>query len=462
MLSRSSWFGPVARQLSGGAVLGGVLGLLASTGGCRGPDESWDYDCATQEPQFRDAAEREGHLLESVPNGEPYPVAIKFSEQGVNDLLEGVVGMDVPFTGQLPFVWFTGPATLEFEATSQPVIELESLEGCPTCVQYSFDFSTNMFDVSGKPAGAGVGSVKFRVPLELHPVGDDATMLVADYSRLRVQDLYLNAFGLETEEHPSLVQALGWFMEKKIQENYGETELLTLESWKLGNNDVRLLARKLIVYPEQDTLVLAMQSNIPLPPGGGLEIDGEMQDGVPMELNFDIALFEGMIERMLHEGEIPRVYDEDGNPDEDGNYGVTLDHIVGAEQGQDFMTTQFKVWRFAGDSNGDRCGYLIATMDLDVSLEEGKGVKLTAGEVAVIEAFGSVSIAEDNAQLVEDNQKVVDTFRAGVAENLGTTINYDALGIEGSNIVFETLAQDVHPDYLETWLDFTVLEAPSP
>jgi hypothetical protein len=126
------------------------------------------------------------------------------------------------------------------------------------------------------------------------------------------------------------------------------------------------------------------------------------------------------------------------------------------------MTTQFKVWRFAGDSNGDRCGYLIATMDLDVSLEEGKGVKLTAGEVAVIEAFGSVSIAEDNAQLVEDNQKVVDTFRAGVAENLGTTINYDALGIEGSNIVFETLAQDVHPDYLETWLDFTVLEAPSP
>lgn len=459
--TRSSSFGPQVRRLLGGAALGALLGSLAAAG-CRGPDESWDYDCAVQEPEFRAAAEREGLLLEPVPNGEPYPVAIKLSEQGVNDLLEGVVGQDVPFTGELPFVWYTGPGTLQFTATSEPVIELESLEGCPTCVQYSFDFSTVMIGVSGEPEGAGVGSVKFRIPMELEPKGDDATVLVADYSRLRVQDLYLNAFGLETEDHPGLVGALGLFMEKKIQENYGRTELITLDSWEIGNNDVRLLARKLIVFPEDDTLVLAMQSNLPLPPGGGLEIVGTMPTGVPMTIDFDISMFEAMVERLLQEGGIPRVYDEDGNPDEDGNYGVTLDRIVGAPQGQEYMTTEFKVWRFAGDSNGDRCGYLIATMDLDVELVEGQGVVLTAGAVAVLEAFGSVSVAQDNDQLVEDNQKVVDSFRTGVADNLGTTINYDALGIEGSNIVFETLAKDVYPDHLETWIDFTVVEVPSP
>jgi hypothetical protein len=448
--------------LVGGAVLGATVGSLAAAGGCRGPDESWDYDCAVQEPQFREAAEAEGHLLESVPHGEPYPVAIKFSQQGVNDLLEGVVGSDVPFTGELPFVWYTGPGTLQFTPTTPPVIELESLEGCATCVQYSFEFSTVMIGSSGDPECAGVGSVKFRIPIELEPIGDEATVLVADYSRLRVQDLYLNACGLETEEHPALVGALARFMEQKINETYGETELLTLDSWEIGNNDVRLLVRKLIVFPEQDTLVLAMQSNLPLPPGGGLEITGDIHEGVPMELHFDIALFGKMIQRMLREGEIPRVYDEDGMPDEDGNYGVTLDHIVGAEQGQDYMTAQFKVWRFAGDSNGDRCGYLVATMDLDVGFDPQQGVTLTAGEVGVIEAFGSVSIAQDNDQLVQDNQKVVDTFRSGVAENLATTINYDALAIEGSNIVFETLAKDVFPDHLETWIDFTVVEPPSP
>jgi hypothetical protein len=462
---RSSSFDPAVRRLLGrgawGAALGALLGSFTA-GGCRGPDESWDYDCAVQEPQFRSVAEREGMLLDPIPNGGPYPVAIKLSQQGVNELLQGVVGQDVPFTGELPFVWYTGPGTLHFTATTQPVIELESLEGCPTCVQYSFEFSTVLIGANQMPQGAGVGSVKFRIPMELEPKGDDATVLIADYSRLRVQELYLNAFGLDPEEHPGLITALGWFMEDKIQENYGPTELLTLDSWEIGNNDVRLLARKLIVFPEDDTLVLAMQSNLPLPPGGGLEITGTMPMGVPMTLDFDIAMFEAMVERLLQEGEIPRIYDEDGVPDEDGNYGVTLDHIVGAPGGEEFMTTEFKVWRFAGDSNGDRCGYLVATMDLDVELVEGQGVVLNAGNVSVLEAFGSVSVAQDNDQLVQDNQKVVDTFRSGVAENLGTTINYDALAIEGSNIVFETLFKDVYPDHLETWIDFTVVEAPSP
>lgn len=445
---------PDVRRLIGGAALGVLLGALGAS--CRGPGDDYTFDCDYQEEQFRAAVAGEGQLLESVPHGEPYPVAIKFSEQGVNDLLEGVVGTDVPFTGELPFVWYTGPATLQFEPTSPPVIELESLEGCPTCVQYSFDFSTVMYGPDGQPEGAGVGSVKFRIPLELQPKGDEATVLIADYSRLRVQDLYLNAFGLETEEHEGLVGALGLFMEKKIQELYGPTELLTLDSWEIGNNDVRLLARKLIVFPEENTLVLAMQSNLPLPPGGGLEIDGEMPMGFQMMLDFDISMFQAMIERLLEEGEIPRIYDENGNPDEDGNYGVTLDHIRGAAQGQEFMTTQFKVWRFADGY----CGYALATMDLDVDIEEGKGVILEAGEVAVLGGQGAGSVASKEQELVDENQDVVETFRSGVAGNLGTTINYDALAIEGSNIIFDTGAKDVYPDHLEVWINFLVVEAP--
>jgi hypothetical protein len=445
----------VLRRLTGGAALG-LAGLVAASiaGGCRGEDVY--FDCEDQEAAFRAVAATEGHLLDPTPRGEPYPVAIKFSEDGLNRLLEGVVGQDVPFTGELPFVWFSGPGTLNFEATSSPVIELESLEGCPTCVQYSMDFNVVLIGASGKPEGAGIGSVKFRIPLTLEPDGDRATTLYADYTKLRVQDLWLSAFGLETEDHMALVQALGWFMEEKIQENYGKTELLRLDSWEIGNNDVRLLARKLIVFPEQDTLALAMQSNLPLPPGAGLAITGDMPMGVPLVVDFDIAMFEAMVERLLQEGEIPRIYNEDGDPDEDGNYGVTMDYIRGAQAGQEFMTSQFKVWRFADGY----CGYAVAQMDLDVSFDPDHGVAITPSEVVVIGGQGSGAVAAQEKDLVEDNQDVVNTFRNGVADNLATTINYDALAIEGSNIIFETLQKDVLVDHLEVWVDFFVVEAP--
>jgi hypothetical protein len=292
--------------------------------------------------------------------------------------------------------------------------------------------------------------------MELEPDGERATILIADYSKLRVQDLWLSAFGLETEDHMALVEAVGLFMEEKIQESYGRTELLRLDSWEIGGDDIRLLARKLIVFPDEDTLVLAMQSNLPLPPGGGLEITGEMPLGVPMVVDFDIAMFQAMVERLLQEGEIPRVYNEDGEPDDEGNYGVTMDSIVGAPAGQEFMTSQFKVWRFADGY----CGYAVAQMDLDVDFDPDAGVSITPSEVVVIGGQGSGAVAAQEDQLVEDNQQVVDTFKAGVADNLATTINYDALAIEGSSIIFETLAKDVLVDHLEVWVDFFVVENP--
>ncbi len=452
--------GPLARRRSTspargrsatlGALLGGLCGLTLASVGCRGEDVY--FDCEDYDAQFRATADSEGILLPNVPKGEPYPVALKFSEDGLNKLLEGVVDNDVPFTGELPFFWFTGPGTLLFEPTSDPVIDLESLEGCPTCVQYSLDFNVVLLGADGDFEGAGIGTVKMRIPLELRQEGEDEVVLFADYSRLRIQDLWLSAFGLETEEHESLVGAVAIIMEEEIQESFGQTDLLRLSSWEISD-DIKLLARKLIVFPEQDTLVLAMQSNLPLPAGGGLAIDGEMPMGVPMTVDFDTAIFRSMIERLLAEGKIARIYDEDGEADPEGNYAVTVDSLVGAPNSNKF-TAQFKVWRIADGY----CGYAVASMDIDVDLNEEGEVVLTPGEVVVLEGEGSGAVAAEEKQLVEDNQKVVDQFKAGVASNLETTINYDGLGMEGSLIYFETLAVDVEPERLSTWIDFLVVE----
>ncbi|MFV8748993.1 hypothetical protein ACNOYE_00420 [Nannocystaceae bacterium ST9] len=435
--------------------LGGTLGLgISLLGGCRGEDVY--FDCEDQEAAFRSTAESEGALLDPLPKGEPYPVALKFSEDGLNRLLESVVDKEVPFTGELPFFWFSGPGTLQFEQTSDPVIELESLEGCSTCVLYSFDFNVVLVGANGEFQGAGIGSVDLRIPLELREIaGADEVVLLADYTRLRVQNLWLSAFGLETEEHEALVGAVAVLLEEEVHSSFGEVELLRLGSWSIGESGVKLLARKLLVFPEEDTLALAMQSNLRLPAGGGLTIDGTMPMGVPMTLTFDTALFQSMIERLLASGEVARVYDEDGKPDENGNYGVTFDSLIGSET-QNRMNTQFKVWRFADGY----CGYAVAAMDLDVDLDETGNVALTAGEVAVLSGQGSGAVAAEDDDLVAQNQGVVENFKTAVASNLGVSINYDALDVEGSTVIFETLAVDVEPKTLETWIDFFVVQNP--
>lgn len=453
--------GPQALQsprVPGLRVLGllGVVGLAAGLvlGGCRGEDVY--FDCADREAEFREAADGEGELLETVPKGDPWPVAIKFSEEGLNRLLAGVVGKEVPFTGELPFFWFTGPGTLHFTQTSDPVLDLESLEGCSTCILYSFDFNVVLIGANGTPQGAGIGSVDLRIPLELHEdTANEEVVLVADYGRLRVQNLWLSAFGLESEEHPALVGAVAELLEEDVNMSFGEVELLRLGSWQIGESGVKLLARKLIIFPEQDTLALAMQSNLALPAGAGLEIDGEMPMGIPMTVSFDTALFQSMIERLLASGDIARVYDEDGNPDPDGNFGVTFDSLIGSES-QNRMITQFKVWRFADGY----CGYAVAGMDLDVFLDEADAVTLAAGEVSVLSGQGSGAVAAKDDELVEQNQDVVDNFKDAVAANLATSINYDALDVDGSSVIFDTKAVDVEPERLETWIDFFIVADP--
>lgn len=453
--------GPQALQsprVPGLRVLGmlGVVGLATGLGlgGCRGEDVY--FDCAEREAEFREVADVEGQLLDPVPKGEPWPVAIKFSEEGLNRLLSGVVGKEVPFTGELPFFWFTGPGTLHFTQTSDPVLDLESLEGCSTCILYSFDFNVVLIGANGTPQGAGIGSVDLRIPLELHEEpATDEVVLIADYGRLRVQNLWLSAFGLESEEHPALVGAVAELLEEDVNMNFGEVELLRLGSWEIGESGVKLLARKLIIFPEQDVLALAMQSNLALPAGGGLELDGDMPMGIPMTVSFDTALFHAMIERLLASGDIARVYDEDGKPDPEGNFGVTFDSLIGSDT-QNRLLTQFKVWRFADGY----CGYAVAAMDLDVSIDETDAVALAAGEVSVLSGQGSGAVAADDDELVEQNQGVVENFKTSVAANLATSINYDALDMEGSSVIFDTKAVDVEPDVLETWIDFFIVADP--
>ncbi len=430
-----------------------MLLVAASLGGCadgcRGEDIS--IDCETRGQEFFRQSEREATpLVSPVPTKGPFPVALQLTEEGVRRLLGGAVtNQQVPFAGVLPL----GPATAVFEPESDPLLQFADIPGCRNCILFSLDFGIQL--ISGNdPISSGVGRVKLSIPMRLE--ADETagiSTLLADYSQATVQDLFLVVYGINSEEHTTLTGALTVLLTEQIQEDFGPVELLQLGSWVIGEGQVRLLARELIVRPEDGKLVLGMQTNLPLPASAGLDLAGEIPDGYPMAVTMDPALFLTMSHRMFDEGKIARRYDDDGEPDPTGPFGVTLTSIEGNEFNNPRLDSEFRMWRIADGY----CGYADAVMPLDVTVNNTRtGIDITPGAATLIAGEGYGSAALEEKQLVEDNQDLIDTFRTDLATAVGSTINYDSLDLEGSTIVFAVEEVAVAPESINSYLNFQV------
>src|SRR4030095_8485761 len=128
----------------------------------------------------------------------------------------------------------------------------------------------------------------------------------------------------------TLAGALKLLLQEQIAENYGDTELLTLDSWVIGEGQVKLLARGVVVVRDGNPddavdngkVALAMHTNLPLGDDVGLDLKQPLLPTTIMTVSMDPDLMLYLAHRMLAEGEIARFYNEDGEPDPDGIYAV--------------------------------------------------------------------------------------------------------------------------------------------
>ncbi len=434
-----------------------ALGLLAGAGGCRGEDVS--FDCDNQKMKFeRIAAKEQQPLLDEIPSAGPYPVALQISEEGLNRLVAGIIDDEVPFGGTLPFGLLpTGPGEATFEATSVPTLEIADVPRCPNCVLLKVDFGVEL-DSQGEPLSSGVGFVELAIPVVLE--ADEAagtTTVVADYPNVFIHDWKLSVFGFDSETHDTIAGALKVLMEEEIAGKYDRVDLLTLGSWNIGAGNVKIVARELQLKPDLHKMVLGMHSNLPLPEGAGLDLSAELPEGVPMKVTIAIPLIQAMTYQMFAEGEIPRRYDEEGQADRRGLYGVTVDHMRSRAGAASALETQFRVWRI-GEGY---CGFATFLMGLTFDVNDTMtGVVVSAGAAVYQpdEAKEGIGPAlEEEEELVEENQDLVDTFRAELTEQVGKTLAYDDLDVEGSVILFTTLEATVDTQGVHTLLDFLVL-----
>lgn len=421
--------------------------------GCRGEDVSQDCEIRGQE-FFRRTEQEVTPLLSPVPDRGPYPVALQLTEEGVNRLLGGAItDQDVPFTGNLPL----GPAQASFEPTGEPIIEFADLPGCRNCILFSLEFGIDLAS-GNNPISSGVGEVKLSIPMRLE--ADEAagySTLIADYSQAKVEDLYLVVYGINTDEHTTLAGALEVLLTEQIQEDFGPVELLQIGSWTIGQDEVRLLARELIVRPEDGKLVLGMQTNLPMPAGSGLDLAGRLPDGSPLAVTMDTELFLTMSHRMFDEGAIARRYDEDGTPNPTGIYGVTLNEMIGSTVGNQQLDSTFRVWRIAEGY----CGFAEASMPLEIDINNTRtGIDITPGPATLVAGEGSGAAALQEQELVEDNQELIETFRTDLAAAVGSTVNFDSIDLENSRIIFAVQDIDVTTESINNYLDFAVYADP--
>jgi hypothetical protein len=437
-------------------VLVGVLAVGAL--GCRGEDLS--FDCENQAANFQRRVEIEEQPLRPIPETGPYPVGMQISEDGLNRLLEGVIQEGVPFGGQVPFgILPQGPANATFEAETDPVIEIMRVRGCSHCVVFNLEFGVQL-DTDSETLSSGYGWAKLAVPLYLE--GDDAsgkTTLVADYSEVKIVDWYLSVFGFDSEEHTSLAGALRILMEEIIAEDYGREELLEIGSWTIGRDQVRLLARELYVDHLNEKLAIGMATNLGMQDMRGLDFAGELPRDVPMQILMHNDLFLAMSHQMFAEGEIPRRYDEDGDPRPHGTYGVTLEQMEIPPETLG-LRTEFRVWRIAEGY----CGWATLAMPHSIRVDDAmRGLEIVPGDAVLLadpaKAEGSGRAAIEEQELVNENQHIVNHFRDSLTDKLDATLDYSEIGLADSDIIFST--KEVRTDFARqtvvTDLDFFVV-----
>lgn len=428
-----------------------TAGIGALTGGCPGPEPA-AFDCEDQEAAFQASFKDDGVLLPEIPDRNSFPMAMVLSEQGINNLLTGVVGGKVPFASKLSL----GLIDIDFTPVTAPVISIEPVPNCSRCVLFSLDFDFQLKD-GEDPSGAGSGYAEIAIPLRLQQNEDGSSSLVAGYELATVRRMDLNAQGFVfDEDHFSNIQgAFEILSTEALREQFGTTELLHFEPWTIGGNDVKLAAREFQVFTDTKVISLAMQTNLDLPRSVAVKVGDALPMGVPMVVQMHPGLLLGMSQRMITEGEISRTYNDKGAPDPKGLYGVTLESLrPGGLADTNQLEAGFRVWR----TQDGYCGYADAVTTLQVELGEDDEIHVTpTDDLRVTGGEGIGEIAATDQELVDKNKKLVERFKKDLSEQVGITINYKEVGVEGSTIIFDTLALSVAQDAIEILIDFQVV-----
>lgn len=365
-----------------------VLAGAAACGlsGC----EALGSACTTHQNNFEQSVAQEGQLdqvaLEAAafdPANTQYPMAVLISQPAINKLFAAVAGQDLP---DIPLSANVLGYNVGVTISPQlPLIQIGGVNNCVECLLTQVGMGLT-FNIEGVTfGGSGVGTYQF--PLLMTPRQDLAsTSVVAGFDALEVLDLQLS---VNLGNYPTDA-ILGFFkpyieraVQNQIRTRFGQTNLVDLESWDIGDGDVKLVGHGPHIDAPTRSIVIGMHSNLLRPSSAVLDWQPGLPEGADIGLQFHPELVQSMLGRLMNEGHIARSYTESGQADPSGAHQVTLNHMRAAND-SDLLQTSFRLWR----TGGGFCGFADLQAGLGLRISD-KQLKLQVQNVQVTDSAGA-------------------------------------------------------------------------
>jgi hypothetical protein len=374
-------------------------------------------DCERYEEEWADDLAESGMLLPTVPDSVvDYAMAMILNTDAVNELFRRLDDNELPVLSESLDV-----LGMEVTLSVQPDIPLLHIGGnldCPECFQAEVEF-LNEVDIAGFVIPGGSGTIGVQMPIGFVPLNDQETQLVAHFQELEVLTLEVD-FGDDwvNSMYEYLEPAVTELVTAYLQWRFEDAPIATFASWQIGQGEVYLAPRGPYIFPQFDTMVMPMQTNLDLEITTPIEDQIALPDDADVGLVFHPELLVAMAKRMNYENVIPQGYDLDGNEEEDGPVKVTLESMTSDDMG--LLATEMKLWFLQ-----DACG----TATMSASME------MSISDVAFSFSVGNFHITDGEGVglVLSESDWLVSTLVNALLETMEITINYDQMfgGEEG-------------------------------
>lgn len=404
----------------------GALGLASAMSllGCDALS-SGGFNCTTQETAYNEEIAQQGILQDTIADVGPFPMALVVSTDGVNTLLSTILDQDLPMIEQD----VGGILTLRFQP-QLPQIQIATVPDCPGCVMTSMDFD---IQVGNSLLGFtnGRGAAAMSLPIALAPIDNRSTSLMAMMDEASFMDLELEVGGLSTSDSQLVRNVLVDLATDYVREEFGSQEISKINSWELGQGDMTLAARGPMIFPDQGTLLIGLNSNLSLPQTVSLEQQAALPEGAQMGLQIHPGMLLGATQRLMVEGSIASQYDLDGDASESGDNHVSL---MAMDTNTDSLSTVFRVWR----TGGGLCGFVDLASSMSMSVDTEK-VQISVDDIQVMDGEGS-------GQFISENAWLASGFMDSLTDALSLQVNYNDFAVEGKDRMAVPQANSINLD----------------